>query len=75
MAKADLKAFGPKAVFMAEIGFKNFGDLYRAAFAEPNPERKLLLMSQVKQVLEEWEQASATRASTRVREGAVVACK
>jgi hypothetical protein len=60
---------------MAEIGFKNFGDLYRAAFAEPNPERKLLLMSQVKQVLDEWEQASAPRASTIVRESAVVPYK
>jgi hypothetical protein len=60
---------------MAEIGFKNFGDLYRAVFAEPNPERKLLLMSQVKQVLDEWEQASAPRASTIVRESAVVPYK
>jgi hypothetical protein len=60
---------------MAEMGFKNFGDLYRAALAEPNPERKLLLMSQVKQVLDEWEQTSATRGSTLVRESAGVPCK
>ena len=46
---------------MAEITFKNFADLYRAALAEPNAERKVLLLSQVKRALDEWAQASAAR--------------
>jgi hypothetical protein len=46
---------------MAEAAFKNFGDLYRAAFAEPNTERKTLLLSQVQKALEDWERTSANR--------------
>jgi hypothetical protein len=46
---------------MAERAFKNFADLYRAAFAEPNAERKVLLLSQVKQALDDWAQASGAR--------------
>jgi hypothetical protein len=36
--------------------FKDFGQLYRAAFAEPNPERKLFLLSEVRKAIDEWEQ-------------------
>ena len=49
---------------MAEMGFKNFGDLYRAAFAEPNAERKVLLLSQVRQLLDDWEQTSGNPPAT-----------
>jgi hypothetical protein len=60
---------------MAEIDFKNFGDLYRAAYAEPNSERKVLLMSQVKQALDDWAQTPAARGSAIVGASAVVPCK
>ena len=35
-------------------GFTNFGDLYRAAFAEPNPTAKQLLLAEVKKALDHW---------------------
>ena len=56
---------------MAEIGFKNFGDLYRAAYAEPDEKKKILLLSQVKQVLDAWAQASGTRAGSPTSENVV----
>jgi hypothetical protein len=34
--------------------FTNFGDLYRAAFAEPNPNVKQLLLAEVKKALDRW---------------------
>jgi hypothetical protein len=34
--------------------FDNFGELYRAAFAEDNPEIKQLLLADVKNVLDRW---------------------
>jgi hypothetical protein len=34
--------------------FTNFGDLYRAAFAEPNPTTKQLLLAEVRKVLDRW---------------------
>jgi hypothetical protein len=39
--------------------FNNFGELYRAAFAEQDPERKLFLLSQVRKALDYWEEQSA----------------
>ncbi len=33
---------------------RDFGDLYRAAFAERDPERKLLLLHEVQSRLEQW---------------------
>jgi hypothetical protein len=57
---------------MAETGFKNFGDLYRAAYAESNAERKVLLMSQVKRALDEWAQTPAAHGSTLVAKSAAV---
>jgi len=36
--------------------FSDFGELYRAAFAECDPERKSHLLKQVRQALVEWEQ-------------------
>lgn len=40
---------------MSHQGFSDFGELYRAAFAEPNLERKLFLLSEVRKVMERWE--------------------
>jgi len=34
---------------------RDFRELYRAAFAERDPEKKLLLLSQVQQVVKPWE--------------------
>ena len=39
--------------------FNNFGDLYRAAFAEPNPTTKQLLLAEVKKVLDRWAEGIA----------------
>jgi hypothetical protein len=36
--------------------FPHFGDLYRAAYAERNPERKQLLLRQVEVAIRDWEQ-------------------
>jgi hypothetical protein len=38
--------------------FTNFGDLYRAAFAEPNPTTKQLLLAAVKKALDEWAESA-----------------
>ncbi len=40
---------------MAE--FRNFGELYRAAFAEHDSEKKLLLLHEVHLRLNSWEQS------------------
>ena len=37
-------------------GTLDFRELYRAAFAERDPQKKLLLLSQVQQVVKPWEQ-------------------
>jgi hypothetical protein len=39
---------------MSQNNFKDFSQLYRAAFAEPNPERKLVLLSEVRKAIDEW---------------------
>jgi len=36
-------------------GTRDFRELYRAAFAERDPEKKLLLLSQVQEVVKPWE--------------------
>ena len=41
---------------MREEKFADFGQLYRAALAETDHDRKLLLLRRVGEVLEEWEQ-------------------
>jgi hypothetical protein len=38
--------------------FTNFSDLYRAAFAEPNPNVKQLLLAEVKKALDHWAQTT-----------------
>lgn len=37
--------------------FTNFGDLYRAAFAELNPSTKQLLLGEVKKALDRWQES------------------
>ena len=44
---------------MAHSTFDNFGDLYRAAFAEQDPEKKLFLLSEVRKAIEKWEQQAS----------------
>jgi hypothetical protein len=39
---------------MSTSRFDNFGELYRAAFAENNPEIKQLLLADVQNVLDRW---------------------
>ena len=41
---------------MVHQGFDHFGELYRAAFAEPNLERKLFLLGEVRNAMERWQQ-------------------
>lgn len=36
----------------------DFTKLYRAAFAERNPDRKLVLLGQVQRAIQNWEQAT-----------------
>jgi hypothetical protein len=39
---------------MSNNGFDSFGELYRAAYAESDPELKQTLLSAVKQALDRW---------------------
>ena len=48
---------------MAHQGFSHFSELYRAAFAEPNLERKLFLLSEVRKAMERWQQQEENAAS------------
>jgi hypothetical protein len=36
--------------------FKDFGELYRAAFAEHDPETKALRLSEVRKALDDWQE-------------------
>jgi hypothetical protein len=36
--------------------FPHFGELYRAAYAERNPERKQILLRQVELAIRDWEE-------------------
>ena len=38
-----------------ENRYKDFGELYRSAFAERDPEKKLELLGQVRRAIAEWE--------------------
>lgn len=49
---------------MSAQRFDNFGDLYRAAFAESDPEHKQVLLADVKNVLDVWAEADRGRADT-----------
>jgi len=41
--------------------FNNFGDLYRAAFAESDPEQKQVLLADVKSALDQWAEGDNER--------------
>ena len=58
---------------MAHSTFDNFGDLYRAAFAEQDPEKKLFLLSEVRKAIEKWEQASRSPLAEKSKPPTVVA--
>jgi hypothetical protein len=40
----------------SEYLFTNFGELYRAAFAEVNPTTKQMLLAEVKKALDNWQE-------------------
>jgi hypothetical protein len=46
---------------MRNSRFDNFGDLYRAAFAESNPEIKQMLLAGVKKELDSWADSDVNR--------------
>jgi hypothetical protein len=50
--------------------YTNFGDLYRAAFSEADPERKQQLLADVKRALDNWA-ASAESPTSALRKTAV----
>lgn len=54
----------------ASKAFADFGDLYRAAFSEADPERKQQLLSDVKRALDKWA-ASEEPATAVLRRNAV----
>jgi len=41
--------------------YTNFGELYRSAFAERDPDRKLELLGEVRRAIDEWEQVIQSR--------------
>ena len=41
----------------AQPMFANFGDLYRAAYAELDPTTKQLLLTEVKRALDRWQES------------------
>jgi len=45
-----------------QANFTDFGELYRAAFAECNSRRKVMLLHQVQETIESWERKSAGEA-------------
>jgi len=44
--------------------FDDFGDLYRAAYAEVDPETKQILLAEVKNVLDRWQETVRDEAVT-----------
>jgi len=50
---------------MSDPRFDNFGDLYRAAFAETDPEQKQVLLADVKNALDQWAEADNRRTDSR----------
>jgi hypothetical protein len=49
--------------------FENFGDLYRAAFAESDPEIKQILLVDVKRALDRWAVSQAAEAPRAAKIG------
>jgi hypothetical protein len=54
---------------MSTYSFNNFGDLYRAAFAERDPEIKQLLLADVKRALDRWANSVSESAAPPARPG------
>jgi hypothetical protein len=48
---------------MGTYRFDNFGDLYRAALAESDPELKQLLLGRVKTALDRWAESDRKRST------------
>lgn len=46
--------------------FQHFGELYRAAFAERDPEKKSMLLSEVKRTIEQSDDKRQSRSDKRV---------
>lgn len=51
---------------MSVSRFDNFADLYRAAFAESDPEQKQVLLADVKSALDRWAEADNRHPDDRV---------
>jgi len=47
---------------MEQDNFRDFGELYRAAFAERDPTRKLVLLHEVQKRIDQWEERSSREA-------------
>ena len=45
--------------------FRNFGELYRAAFAERDPEKKSLLLTEVKRTIEQSDERRQPRSEKK----------
>jgi hypothetical protein len=45
-----------------EDNFRDFGELYRAAFAERDSARKLVLLHEVQKRIDQWEERSSREA-------------
>ena len=46
---------------------KDFGQLYRAAFAERDPQRKLALLTEVTRTIDQWKQGLENHSSAPVK--------
>jgi hypothetical protein len=53
----------------------NFGELYRAAFAEKDPDRKCVLLGEVQRVIKSWEQSEGTSAVPHLKMEAQSDCR
>jgi hypothetical protein len=49
--------------------YNNFGELYRSAFAERDPQKKLELLSAVRRVIDEWETTTQESSVARPESG------
>jgi len=54
---------------MTNATVSNFDKLQRAAFAETDPDRKVLLLSEVKKAVDDWEQMLQDSASPPTKRG------
>jgi hypothetical protein len=52
-----------------ENRYSNFGELYRSAFAERDPDKKVELLSQVRRAIAEWEAVIQEHAASGTEAG------